>query len=333
MRREPLALPPKQARARRRAVRLEWLTLAYLVSTAGLMMVTMGQSQAMKTAWIDDTLSLVPPAVFLIAERMLLRPADRRYPYGFHRATSIAFLLASFALLAMGFFLLYDAVRMLFLAERPSIGTMSLLGERVWAGWPMIVAALYSAIPAMLLGRRKTRPGRILHDKVLYADARMNQADWLTGMSAALGVLGIGAGWWWADGVAALVISLAIARDGLRQTRRVFSDLLDHVPVAVDTGREEPIVARVRRYLSAQRWIVEHEVRIHEEGHYFFGEALIVPDGDEGLTERIQRVIRDVSLMDWRMRDFTVTPVRDIGKVRRIMALSEERPPMRRSGS
>ena len=43
----------------------------------------------------------------------------------------------------------------------------------------------------------------------------MNRADWLTALAAVVGVIGIGAGLWWADAVAAIVISLEITRDGL----------------------------------------------------------------------------------------------------------------------
>ena len=63
-------LPQELADTQRKAVRLEWITLAYLVSAVVLLFFTLRQSQAMKAAWIEDMLSLLPPAAFLIASRM-----------------------------------------------------------------------------------------------------------------------------------------------------------------------------------------------------------------------------------------------------------------------
>jgi cobalt-zinc-cadmium efflux system protein len=37
---------------------------------------SMGSSQAMRTAWIEDTLGLVPPIVFLIAARFEERASN-----------------------------------------------------------------------------------------------------------------------------------------------------------------------------------------------------------------------------------------------------------------
>ena len=39
----------------------------------------------------------------------------------------------------------------------------------------MIPALVYSAIPAVIIGRLKLPLARELHDKVLYADAQMNK--------------------------------------------------------------------------------------------------------------------------------------------------------------
>jgi len=60
-------LPPDKARIMRQAVRLEWLTVAYLISAVFFIYLTLGSSQAMKTAWFEDILSLIPAAAFLCA--------------------------------------------------------------------------------------------------------------------------------------------------------------------------------------------------------------------------------------------------------------------------
>lgn len=56
----------------RRAVRLEWLTLVYLISAVLAIYFTLGSSQAMKGAWLEDLLSLLPSIAFLIAARIAI---------------------------------------------------------------------------------------------------------------------------------------------------------------------------------------------------------------------------------------------------------------------
>ena len=56
--------PPDKQRVLRKARRLEWITIVYLLSVAILVGLGLGQSQAMKAAWIEDILSLVPPLSF-----------------------------------------------------------------------------------------------------------------------------------------------------------------------------------------------------------------------------------------------------------------------------
>jgi len=95
-------LPPEIAAIHRRAVRLEWASLAYLVSAIALLAAVLGSSQAMKAAWIEDVLSLLPPLAFLVAARYRDRSPNERLPYGYHRSVGVAYLCASAALLAMG---------------------------------------------------------------------------------------------------------------------------------------------------------------------------------------------------------------------------------------
>lgn len=73
-------LPADKAALHRKAVRLEWLTVAYLVSAVSLLAVVLGSSQAMKAAWYEDLLSLLPPLAFLVASRVRHRGHTPVYP-------------------------------------------------------------------------------------------------------------------------------------------------------------------------------------------------------------------------------------------------------------
>lgn len=232
-----------------RAARLEWWSLGFLLSIILVMYLVMGSSQAMKTAWIEDTLSLVPPILFLLTRRFETRPPTRAFPHGFHRAGSLGFFLSAAALSGMGTFLIYESASALLAREHPTVGDVRILGQDIWLGWLMIAALIYSVIPPVILGRRKLPLARQTMDKILHTDAQMNAADWKTGLAGIVGIVGIGLGFWWADAAAAGFIALDILRDGLRAMRISLAELLDGAPRRLDSPDLHPIVERLESRL------------------------------------------------------------------------------------
>lgn len=304
-------LPPDKHDIHSKAVKLEWLTIAYLISAVFFIYLTLGSSQAMKTAWFEDMLSLIPPIAFLVAARYRHRPASEEFPYGYHRSVSIAYLCAALSLFAMGLFLLYDSIMALISFEHPSIGTVQLFGHQIWLGWLMLLALLYSAIPAAIIGRKKLPLARELHDKVLYGDATMNKADWLTAGAAMVGVLGIGVGLWWADAVAAAFISLDILHDGLKNLKAVVADLMDSRPTTVDDKATDPLPARAETELEKLRWVRSATARFREEGHIYNGEIFIIPTSDDGLTAKLGEAQEALKKIDWRIGDVVLVPIQN----------------------
>ncbi len=310
----PFELPPDKLELHRKARRLEWMTIAYLVSATVLLYLTIGQSQAGKAAMIEDALSLTPPIAWLIAARFRDKPPDERHPWGFHRGVTLAYLASAVALLLFGSFILIESTFKLVTAEHPPMGVIELFGEQIWLGWLMLPALAWSAIPAVFLGRAKLPLAAALHDKVLYADAKMNKADWMTATAAAVGVIGIGFGFWWADAVAAIAISLDIVRDGWTNLRAAGRDVIDTRPATYDGREPHPLLGRIEDTLRELDWVQDAQARLREEGHVFTGEALVIPRDEEDLVERIEDAARRISDLDWRMYDIVVVPVSSLDK-------------------
>jgi divalent metal cation (Fe/Co/Zn/Cd) transporter len=221
----------------------------------------------------------------------------------------VAFLAGSVALLGLGAYVVQDSLARLLAAERAPIGLVEVFGVRVWLGWLMIAALLVTMVPAILLGRAKLKIARQLHDKVLYADAEMNRADWLTAGAAVLGVLGIGFGLWWADAVAALLIGCDIVRDGVKTTRSAVANLMDSRPQVVGGRDPHPLPDRLLAAVLDHDWVADAWLRVREEGHVFVGELLVVPTTEEGLVARLEELGRWAREFDWRVHDLVVVPV------------------------
>lgn len=255
-----------------RARRLEWWTLAWMSSVVVVMYFAMGSSQAMKTALIEDVLSLIPAGAFLLAWHYEKKPPTRRFPFGYERVHSLAALIAAVALVGIGGFLLFDSASALLHREHPTIPPVTIMGQEVWFGWLMIAALTYSVIPPVILGRMKQPVARRLQDEVLDTDAMMQKADWTTGLAGIAGVIGIGFGLWWADAVAAGLISFSILYDGLRSLRVATAELIDGSPRAL--GHDEIAEDAKNLVQSLESHYPGSKVRLRETGRYIHAEVL-----------------------------------------------------------
>jgi len=304
-------LPPDREGSYRRARWLAWVSIAFLVSAVVAMYLTLGSSQAMKAAWIEDLVTLVSPISFLVAASFRDRPADDDHPYGYHRAVSIGYLVSSVALLGIGLYVLYESGLKLAMREHPTVGTVHVFGHTVWLGWLMIAALAYTIVPAVILGRMKLPLAARLHDKALFADAKMLKADWGTAAAGIVGIVGIGLGLWWADAVAAIVIAGDISHDGWQNSRIAIRDLADGRPLLVDGSAADPLQARLATELSGLPWVEEALVRLRDEGHVMFGEALVVPSGPVTPAD-IEQAVEMAYALDWRLYELVISPVERI---------------------
>jgi len=309
---EPFRLPEDKQQAMRRARRLSWITIAFMISIIGVVGLTMGSSEAMKAVWIEDILSLIPPIAFLIGTRYFDRPPDEQFPYGYRRAVMIAFLTAAVALLGFGLYILIDSVSTLVLVEPPTIQTISISGRRVWLGWLMIAALVYSVIPPFILGRMKQPLAHELHQKALQTDANMNKGDWLAGLAGVLGITGVAYGYWWADAVAAIIISVEILRDGFSDLRNSVAQLMNRRPSDVEGNEDDPVPDKVQHELERLEWVQQARVRLREDGDVLTGEAFVVPKDESDLLNRLRNAYDVANGVDWRLHDVNIVPVQSL---------------------
>lgn len=301
-------LPAEQQTALRQAVRWELFTIGYTAVTILLVATVVGSSQSMKTAWIEDMLSLMPQLVFLIALPFVRRRPTTRHPYGWHRAMSVGHLVAGVALLAVGLNLAVEAAVGLIKAEHPTIGSVNLFGTTVWLGWLMVAVMVVVVIgPLFFYGPAKARIAPTLHNKVLYADGDMAKADWHTNAASIVGVLGVGVGLWWLDGAAALFISLGIVHDGFRNTKAALGDLMDQRALAYDSAEPHPAIDQVRGILRALPWVDDAGVRIRDMGQVLHVEAFVVPQARDAGVAQIREASEAIADASWQMQDVVVT--------------------------
>ncbi|WP_439488004.1 cation diffusion facilitator family transporter [Algoriphagus sp.] len=302
-------LPEELKPALKKATKLEWITIGYLISVIVLMNLVAGSSQAMKTAWIEDALSTLPGIAFLVAGKYFEKPPSKKFPYGFHRTFSIAFLTGSVALFSIGCFLAIDSLMALVKLDRPTIGTIIIFDRQIWMGWMMILVLFYSAIPAMVLGFKKLPLAKKLHNKILHTDADTQKADYQTAVAAIAGVIGIYFGLWWMDSMAALFISVSVIVDGVKNLKNAISDLMDRSPMDVTNTNPDPLIKEIHHKVLSYPWVEDARIRFREHGQVYFGEVFVKVKTDATRDATLEDAKEELQAMHWKIHDVTIMPV------------------------
>jgi divalent metal cation (Fe/Co/Zn/Cd) transporter len=194
--------PAQRHALRARALRLEYLTVAWnaVEGVVGVAAALAAGSVALLGFGID---SFVEGLSALILIWRLLAEEGARDAAAVEALDRRAHKLVALSLFALAAYVAYEAATSLWRGEhpRPSAVGMGLtvvsIGVMVW------------------LARAKRRAAAALHSRALAADAFQTTACWWLSI-VTLGGVGLNAlcGWWWADPVAALAMTLLIAAEG-----------------------------------------------------------------------------------------------------------------------
>jgi divalent metal cation (Fe/Co/Zn/Cd) transporter len=183
----------------------------------------------------------------------------------------------------VGILLLFEASMTLIKQEHATVGPITLFGQEIWSGWLMIAALAYSIVPPVILGRIKLPIAERLQDKVLHTDAMMQKADWMTGAAGIAGVLGLGLGYWWADALAAGIISLSILQDGIKALRSATAELVDGAPRELDSDKIAADATKLKRALHER--YPGAEVRLRETGRFIDAQVVgVEPEAQVDLS-------------------------------------------------
>lgn len=209
---------------------------------------------------LADALTAVP---LLIAFALGRRPASKRYTYGYGRAEDLAglFVVAMIALSAA--FAAYEAIRRL------------LNPQDVTHLWAVAAAAVVGFLGNELVARYRIRVGRQIGSAALVADGLHARTDGFTSLAVLLGAGGAALGWWWADPVVGLLITVAILGVLRSALAQVGARLMD----AVDPATVDQATAAVRSVDGVE---AVAGLRIRWIGHSLRAEADITVD--PGLT-------------------------------------------------
>ena len=236
-------------------IRASWIGVAgnALLSVVKILVGILSGSLAVIADGIDSASDILTSLITLFTARILNRPADIKYPYGYLKADTIATKALAFVILFAGAQLAIGTVRNLLQGV-----------EREVPGMIAIYVTMVSIAGKFLLARHQLRVGKQTGSEMLKANARNMQNDVLISFSVLAGLL-----FTFVlempvfDSITALVVSAWILKVGFEIFMQTNRDLMDS-----NTHPEiyRQVFSAVEKVEGAHN---PHRVRIRKIGNYF----------------------------------------------------------------
>ena len=175
--------------------------IAYIVlSVIKLIVGYTADSAALRADGLNNTTDIIASIAVLIGLRISRRPADDNHKYGHWKSETIASMVASFIMMAVGLQVLIDTVSTLFQGKQES---------------PDIVAAyvgIGSAVVMYFVYRYNRNLSRKINSKAVMAAAKDNLSDAWVSIGTTIGIIGSQFGMPWLDIVTAIVVGFLICK-------------------------------------------------------------------------------------------------------------------------
>jgi len=186
------------------------------------------------TALIADALhSLVDvlgSALVWIGIKIAKKPPDVEHPYGHFKAESLAELGVGVIIIVTSVSIMIEAVNKLISASKPKFELYAL------------AVAIASALINEALARYKISVGMREKSSSLIAEGKHSRTDVISSLAVVFGFFLIYLGYWWADAVVAMAISIIILQMGGEILKNAVDVLMDRI--------DEELSVRVKRMVE-----------------------------------------------------------------------------------
>jgi len=228
---------------------------------------------------IDSVSDIASSLVVLLAARIISKPPNVKFPYGYKKADTVATKVLSFVIFFAGAQLAYSTVRILINGEGlPLPGMLAI--------WATVISMLGKAFLSFFL----FRTGRKVESSMLIANARNMRNDILLSLSALISLLFtlvfkeplI-------DRIIALLISGFIMYEGFRIFMKSNVDLMDGID---NTEVYSRLFESIHSVEGAHH---PHRVRARKIGHYYMVNLDIEVDPDLSV-QKAHDIARNVEI-------------------------------------
>lgn len=256
--------------------------VTYLVLAAAKIAVSnLADSSALRADGLNNTTDIMASVAVLAGLRLARRPADDDHPYGHWKAETVASMVTSFIMLAVGIEVMYSGTQRFF-------DGMSISPDPLAA-----YTGLASGLVLLCVYYYNTRLAKKLNSSALKAAARDTLNDALISFSTALVIFG--SGFFdiaWLDSIMAIAVGIIILKTAI--------EIFRESAFALSDGFDEAEISRYKETMLTLNEVLEVEaIQARHYGSMIYVDAIIWTHPDmtvkrsHEVTELIEKMLHD----------------------------------------
>jgi cation diffusion facilitator family transporter len=236
-------------------------------------------SKALTADGFNNTTDIVASLAVLIGLKISRKPADDDHPYGHFRAETIASLIASLIMIAVGLDVLYNAVHSIiyFKAQAPDLISAAV--------------AVFCAAVIYFVYRYNKKIAMKINSSGLMAAAKDNLSDAWVGIGTAVGIGASQFGLPWIDPLTAVAVGLLIVKTGFD----IFKEATHNLTDGFEKEELDKITNSIKRVPGVKK-VKDIRARVH--GNNILLDVIVTVSAEitviEGhkITEKIEENLR-----------------------------------------
>jgi cation diffusion facilitator family transporter len=198
-----------------------WLSIIVYICLSALKLIIgyFTNSEALSADGLNNSTDIIASIAVLVGLKISQKPPDKDHRYGHFRAETVAALIASFIMIAVGLQVLYQAVM--------KFRVQTIESPDMIAAW----TTLFCAIVMYFVYVYNVRLARKINSNALMAAAKDNRSDSFVSIGAFIGILGSQFGLPWLDPLTALLVGVIICKtawDIFRDSTHALTDGFDN---------------------------------------------------------------------------------------------------------
>lgn len=225
-----------------------WLSIIAYISLAALKL-TIGwfsNSEALSADGLNNSTDIIASIAVLVGLRISRKPPDEDHRYGHYRAETVAALIASFIMFAVGLQVLFQSIQNF---RAPVTESPDMI-----AAW----TALFCAAVIYMVYLYNVRLARKINSHAVMAAAQDNRSDAFVSIGAFIGIVGSQFGLPWLDPLTALLVGFIICKTAWS----IFRDATHALTDGFDDSELQTIKQTIRT-IPGVRKINDIKARIH----------------------------------------------------------------------
>ncbi|MBM7583769.1 cation diffusion facilitator family transporter [Bacillus pakistanensis] len=246
-------------------------------------------SEALQADGLNNTTDIIASIAVLIGLKVSQRPPDEDHPYGHWKAETVASMVASFIMMAVGIQVLYDAVSLVFSGKEDPPDMIA-----AWTG-------IFSAFVMYIVYRYNKNLANKINSQSVMAAAKDNLSDALVSIGTVVGIIGSQFQLPWLDPVTAVVVGLIICKTAWEIFRDASHYLTD--------GFDENLIASYEASINSVSGVKGvKNIKARSYGNNNVVDAVILVSSQLGIEEahNISTQVEKVLMTEYEVYDVHV---------------------------